>query len=110
MKQTCSVLCTVLLLGAMIPHVAYGQTCAATAGVARAPVATDDATQGYAVKDLWQACGHVWRAASVRPHAARWEPVFSSGLPADAFGQHTLLREGPCAWSLGTRATRWVLP
>lgn len=94
MKQTCSVLCTVLLLGVMTPPVAYGQTCAATAGVARAPVATDDATQGYAVKDLWQACGHVWRAASVRPRAARWEPVFSSGLPADAFGQHTLFAGG----------------
>lgn len=94
MKQTQRFLCALLCLTGFALPAAYGQTCSVAGGSIRAPVPTDDATQGYAVNDLWQACGHVWRAESVQANAARWQSVPSSGLPADPFGQHTLFAGG----------------
>lgn len=94
MKQPSRVLCTLLVLyGSLLPA-AYGQTCAGEGEAARPPAQTDDATKGYAVNDLWQACGQVWRAASVKAGAADWQAVQASGLPADSFGAHTVFAGG----------------
>lgn len=94
MQQTQRILCTVLFLCGSALSPAYGQTCSVAGGSLRAPTPADDAAQGYAVNDLWQACGHVWRALSVKTHAAVWRMVPLSGLPADPFGQHALFAGG----------------
>lgn len=94
MQQTQRILCTVLFLCGSALSPAYGQTCSVAGSSLRAPTPADDAAQGYAVNDLWQACGHVWRALSVKTRAAVWRMVPSSGLPADPFGQHALFAGG----------------
>ncbi|MBX0345076.1 SGNH/GDSL hydrolase family protein [Acetobacter sp. TBRC 12305] len=96
MKQTLRVMCSLCCLGGVLPaaHGIMPMARAATCAQASPPGPTDDAGQGYKADDLWQACGTVWRAISVRAGAAVWQNVPEPGLPADAFGQHTLFAGG----------------
>lgn len=81
-----------LALGALL--LCGAAPCPDAAPDERPPSRSDDADYGYAPRDLWQACGTVWEAASVQPGAAVWQPLPSPGLPGDAFGAHTLFAGG----------------
>lgn len=59
-----------------------------------APSKADDSQHGYKVDDLWQACGTVWHAVSVTPHAANWQKFQITGLPADALGAGVVFSGG----------------
>lgn len=62
-------------------------------GMDRAPGAHDDVRAGYAVGNLWQVDGRVWRAASVAAGAARWE-LLPTARPADALAPHAVFAGG----------------
>lgn len=56
----------------------------------RAPLPTDDASQGYEVGSRWQDGGREWRATDTTPGAAKWRPTATPYLTDWAVAQQAI--------------------